>query len=309
MATEKSFDDADAAPPPGGRRHFALIVNPQAGGGSTRAARVLAHLTDGGCHVEQWQANSPDELAAHIRNSGKTGVDAIIVAGGDGTLRTALQAQKRNSAPIALLPCGTANVIARDTGLPANAATLARIYRHGPARTVHGGRVNDSLFLMSAGVGFDARVVSTVNPALKRYTGRLAYAAAAMTLWRHWGDEGPYLVSIDDAPAEEAASLIVLNTRLYGGGFMLDPEGGVDRPGLRVILFHGGRRRDVMRYALAGAMGRLQRLKDVTFRQAQAIRIFSPLDRDLCQIDGDPGPACPLTITALDAAGRLILPN
>ncbi len=309
MATEKSPDDTDVASPPGGRRHFALIVNPQAGRGGMQATPVLAHLTACGCHIDEWQANSPDELAAHIRNSGKTGVDAIIIAGGDGTLRTALQAQRRSSAPIALLPCGTANVIARDTGLPSDAAALARIYRYGPARTVHGGYVNGNLFLMSAGAGFDARVVGTVNPALKQRVGRMAYAAAAMALWRHWGGGRPYLVSTDGAPAEAAASLIVLNTRLYGGGFMLDPEGGIDRPGLRVILFHGGRRRDMARYALAGAMGRLQRLKDVTFRQAREIRIISPLKHDFCQIDGDPGPACPLTITALDAAGRLILPG
>ncbi len=309
MAVKKHSADADTLHQPGERSRFIMLVNPRAGGGDKLPRQVRAHLEGCGCHVRELEAKTPEELNAHVAATGQAEADAIIIAGGDGTLRTALQAQQRHNPPLALLPCGTANVIARDIGLPRRARALARICRQGPVRPVHGGLVNDTLFLMSVGAGFDARAVATVNPALKRCAGRLAYLAAAIALLRHWPDEGPYRIAIDGGPEEEAASAIVLNTRLYGGGFMIDPDGGMDRPGLRAILFHGGRRRDLLRYVLAGLSGRLRHLKDVSFRQARNIRIVSPRQHDICQIDGDPGPACPLTVTACTGAGRMIVPR
>ena len=79
-----------------------------------------------------------------------------------------------------LLPFGTANVLAREIGLPRDPERLAELIAHGAARPIWPGRVGDRLFLTMASSGFDAETVAAVNPRLKRHIGRFAFAWAIL---------------------------------------------------------------------------------------------------------------------------------
>jgi diacylglycerol kinase family enzyme len=108
--------------------------------------------------------------------------DRVIVAGGDGTISSALYALRGCPVPVALYPAGTANLFARNLHLPSDPAELARIVFDGtPVRLDLGELdINEGRgFFVMAGVGFDAGLIERAQP-LKPILGESAYIVAAL---------------------------------------------------------------------------------------------------------------------------------
>ncbi len=109
--------------------------------------------------------------------------DVVVAAGGDGTINEVANGLIKATGavpPLAIIPLGTANVLAEEIGLRGQPAAIAKAIACGDRITVHLGLANGRHFIMMAGVGFDAHVVANVDLALKRRTGKIAYA------WRPW---------------------------------------------------------------------------------------------------------------------------
>src|SRR5216683_5961023 len=177
----------DAAPP--SRRRALIVVNPAAGrSGSSRRRldRVVAALERRGCVVVLRRAGPASGDVERLAREAEAEFDVIVAAGGDGTLNAVVNGMESAPRAVALLPFGTANVLAREIGLPRDPERLAELIAAGPARPIWPGRVGDRLFLMMASSGFDAETVAAVNPRLKRHAGRLAFAWAILVcLWRY----------------------------------------------------------------------------------------------------------------------------
>jgi len=188
--------------------------------------------------------------------------DVIAAAGGDGTVNAVANGIGENSRPIAVLPLGSANVLARELGLPRRSEALAALLAEAPAGPVWPGRIGDRLFLMMAGVGFDAAVVAAVDPGLKRRIGRLAFLwAILLRLVRY---RPPELSVRADGREYSAAALIAAKGRFYAGPFLIAPSGNLAEPTLDLVLFRDGGRIAAMRYLVALPLGRIPRLKSAT---------------------------------------------
>jgi diacylglycerol kinase family enzyme len=127
------------------------------------------------------------------------GAGLIIAAGGDGTINEVVEGMVHSRVPLAILPAGTANVLAMEMKLGAKLERVAeRLEECRPQRipvgrlTCDGGRV-ERHFMLMAGIGLDAQIVYNVNAAIKARVGKLAYWVSA------W-DNSPW------KPAESAAS-------------------------------------------------------------------------------------------------------
>jgi diacylglycerol kinase family enzyme len=111
----------------------------------------------------------------------------IAVAGGDGTINEVMNGLVRRSATapaLAIVPLGTANVLAHELGLDVSAASIARTIVAGRALLVHPGEAcgdgDPRCFSLMAGAGFDAKVVAGVSAPLKRRFGKAAYVWRSM---------------------------------------------------------------------------------------------------------------------------------
>src|SRR5204863_6128250 len=104
--------------------------------------------------------------------------DVIVAAGGDGTVHAVVNGLRGRAIPIGMVPLGTANVLAREIGLPRRAAPLAALIAAAPARPIWPGRIGARLFVMMASAGFDSETVAAIHPLLKARAGRLAFACA-----------------------------------------------------------------------------------------------------------------------------------
>src|SRR5207253_7024298 len=104
----------------------------------------------------------------------------VLAAGGDGTVAEVMAAAHQQNMPMGIVPRGTANIVARELGLPASwkKATRRALERFPSTRAVDLVRVNDGYSALASGIGFDATVMRNTPRALKYWLGRAAYLVA-----------------------------------------------------------------------------------------------------------------------------------
>jgi diacylglycerol kinase family enzyme len=241
-------------------------------------------------------------------------VDVIVAAGGDGTINEVVNglANERTgpggpggALPLAVLPLGTANVLAAEIGLDPDPGALARTIAQGPMRPVALGQANGRLFGVVLGAGFDAHVVDGVDTGLKRWIGKGAYVWEAVRQLGRFGFP-EYRVTLDGT-CHTAASVIVTKGRYYAGRFVIAPEARFEAPELRVCLFSRPGAWNALRYAVALGLGRLARLPDVRVLPAREVLIEGP-EGDPVQGDGDIVTRLPVRVRVLPEALRIVMP-
>jgi diacylglycerol kinase (ATP) len=271
-------------------RRLLVIHNPTAG---RRAARKLARwrvaLDALEAQVTLVHTEAPLHAIELAAGADARSFDAVAVAGGDGTINEAVNGLARSGLPLALLPLGTANVLANELGLPRDLDTLARIAAFAPARTVWPAEIASAAhaepwrFLLMAGVGFDAEVVAHLDLRLKRRIGKGAYAlgSVAQLLRRACAVD-----AVIDNATLRPASLVVARAHFYGGRFVLAPKARLDEPRLHAVVFPDASRLASLRYMAAVVLGCLARQRDVAVRSAERIELRGPAGVPV-QIDGD----------------------
>lgn len=218
--------------------------------------------------------------------------DVIAAAGGDGTLNAVVNGvfrARESERPIfALLPLGTANVLARELGLPhrrrGNAETFAALIAEAEPRPIWPGRVGDRLFVTMASAGFDAQTVAAVNPWFKRRFGRLAFVWAFLVCLARYRP-ADLTVRVDNIDYR-AAGIVAAKGRFYAGSYVIAPAADLTMPILDLVLFRRSGRVAVLRYLLALLRGRLTGLPDVTRVHGQAIFVIGPASIPV-QADGE----------------------
>jgi YegS/Rv2252/BmrU family lipid kinase len=290
-----------------GRCRIFLIHNPISGRRRSRLLQeVLAHLEAMGCRIDVHETSRRDHAQEIAAQASQADYDRIVVSGGDGTINEAINGLTPDSPPVAIIPRGTANVLAAELGLGPAAKEIAQTIVHGEVRTVSVGEVNGRRFLLMAGVGFDARVVATVSSPLKRAIGKGAYVfASAVQMFK--GGFPRFQVLIDGV-LHEAASVVVANAHYYGGKFVCAPDARLEDPRLHVCLFERGSRWYVAVYGIALVLGLLPNAPGYRILPATRVEIRQPEGAEI-QSDGDFVGVTPALVTVTPHAARLLFPR
>ena len=277
-------------------RRILVIHNPVAG--RRRRAlvtQVIHELASIGFEVTVRHTARPSHAEA-IARSEASAFDLIIAAGGDGTVNEVLNGLGDASLPLAILPIGTANVLAAEAGLPVQPGTFAAFLAAMPPRPVWLAEIEGRRFALMATVGFDAAVVGSVSERLKYAMGKGAYLVAACRCWTANRPRRYRLVV--DGQEFEAGAAVIAKSRYYGGRFSVAPEARVSCPLLHVALLSGTRRRDILRHVAALARGTLHQQRDVRIIAGHQVTITGE-DGAPVQVDGDIRATVPATIRAL----------
>ena len=143
------------------------------GGGLPELRKVLGQegVTDPLWYEVKKSRKSPK----YAQKAVDEGADVLFVWGGDGTVQRCIDAVAGSGAVVAILPAGTANLLATNLGVPADLARAVRIGLHGDRRRLDTGSVNGEHFAVMAGAGFDARMIADADRGLKDRLGRAAY--------------------------------------------------------------------------------------------------------------------------------------
>ncbi len=105
----------------------------------------------------------------------REGAELVFVWGGDGMVQRTLDALAGSGCPVAIVPAGTANLLATNLGIPKDIIACVKIGLSGTRRPIDLGTFNGEHFAVLAGVGFDAQLIADADAGLKEHFGRLAY--------------------------------------------------------------------------------------------------------------------------------------
>jgi YegS/Rv2252/BmrU family lipid kinase len=204
-----------------------LLVNRRARRGAEPLDVALAVFQRAGFETETVTAPSAEEACEAIVNAAP-GRDAIVLAGGDGTINNAVEALIAAGLPVGILPLGTANDLARSLGLPLDAAGAAEVIVAGRVRRIDVGEVNGAPFLNVAHVGLGAVLADRLSGRMKRWLGPFAYGAAAL---RSLGRIRPFraeLVVPEGRVAMRTFNVTVGNGRYFGGSGIVAADAELD---------------------------------------------------------------------------------
>jgi diacylglycerol kinase (ATP) len=293
------------------RRRFFLVENPGAGiSGSPLAEDVVRLLAKGGGLVTR--ARSPDMPAARlaVRTAAESGsYDAIVAAGGDGTIRNAAAALIATDMPLGIIPIGTGNVLAHEIGLARTPMAIARMLLEGPVARIACAQANGEPFLLMVGAGFDARVVAALDQRLKSRLGRVAYAGPLLGAIMRPADT---LIVTVDGRRHVATWAVIANARHYGGRFVLAPRTGILQRGLEAILFKTRSRALLFSHLMSLAAGQLEPRAgqggDVEMLPCSRVSVTARNPVPV-QIDGDALGTTPIEVDAGTCEVCLILPG
>ncbi len=288
---------------------FCFIINPKSG----------SHLDISGLrHLCQWLRSRGDQICLNLTRSlehagelaamaCQSNTSVIIVAGGDGTVRSVLQSMAGCPTPVMILPCGTENLLASELGLDGSIKTTIQCLEHGLLRNLDLGRVNGRIFTSIVGVGFDAEVVQMVHQ------GRSGHITHADYIWpicrTFWEHNFPHFQIEADGKlvCDEPALAFVGNISRYAVGLKILPDANCSDGFLHLCIYKCRKRRTLLKHSLMTVLGKSHTSPQVVRLKCRDVIIRSPQPQYV-QIDGDPGPLLPLHIESIPHAVKVFTP-
>lgn len=252
-------------------------------------------------------AHGPTDATALAAQAAARGDDCVVAVGGDGTLHRVLNGVAGTTTALALVPAGTANVWAREAGIPADPVLALRLVAEGARPRLDTGSVGESSFLLMASAGLDSLVAGQVGGAIKRHIGSFAYLGrAAIELWNYRGLSAE--IEIDGERLRgPILAFLAGNTRSYGGLIEIAREARADDGLLDVCLFQGRGRRRFVRHLTNTARGRHLLDAAVVHRRARQVTLTIE-ERWPVQADGEVVGQTPVTIRCMPRSVTVVVP-
>ncbi len=238
-ARKRRGTDGDGTTPP----RAAVIVNPiKVGDGAAFQRKVDKALTSRGFADPLWLETTEDDSGhAMARQAVEDAVDLVLVAGGDGTVRVVCAELARTGIPVAVVPAGTGNLLARNLGIPMDLDEALYRLLDGHNRTidlveVHGDHLDSELFAVMAGVGLDAAIIDDAPADLKKRLGWPAYLVSALKNINH--PSVKVRIRLDGGPPLErrVRTVVVGNVGYLQANIPLLPDARPDDGKLDVIV-------------------------------------------------------------------------
>jgi YegS/Rv2252/BmrU family lipid kinase len=255
-------------------RRVALIYNPASGQFSARrkaeVEKALSVFRVAGVTAEAMETREAGEATHHAQQAINEGCDAVLACGGDGTVHEIVQSLVGTDVALGVIPLGTANALASDLGLVGAPDKVARkLLQAEPARISVGrihyqdqaGNSDSRYFVVAAGIGADALVMSRMDAGLKRRLGYMLYMIECFRTWATFsfplfeaalpanGNGGGRVLDV--------SQLLAVRVRSFGGVLgMLAPGASLNNGNLRLLAFKTQSRMHYLKFLLAALAGR-----------------------------------------------------
>ena len=148
------------------------------GGGLLELRRTLERA--GVADPDWYEVPKSRKAPAEVKRALAAGVDLLFVWGGDGIVQRCIDTVAGSDVPLAIVPAGTSNLLARNLGIPMDIGEAVAVGLHGARRRLDVGRFNKERFAVMAGVGIDAAMIRDADGALKDRLGRAAYVLTGL---------------------------------------------------------------------------------------------------------------------------------
>jgi diacylglycerol kinase (ATP) len=304
-------------------RNALLIHNPNAGGGGNGRRRTLdaaRHIfAAGGIQSELAETTGPGHATEIAERAANEGRGLVIACGGDGTLNEVINGlaahQNGHRVPLALLPGGTANILAKELDLPWDIPSAAEKLVRGTVKEIALGLATPleqpekkKYFLSVGGAGPDGMIVYSLDLDLKARLGILAYWwQGAREVFRY--NFPHFRIAIGDQKID-ASLVIVGRTKNYGGPFKITTGADLFENQFEIMALTTQSGLRYLSYLPSLWTGNLRGSEGVHFHKADSV-VCEPLDKNplYAQVDGEPLSRLPVEFKIVPRALKLLVPT
>jgi diacylglycerol kinase family enzyme len=234
----------------------------------------------------------------------------LVAAGGDGTVGDLVN--RFPDVPLAILPLGTENLLARHLGIPCDGRFVAELIARRSTRQIDVGLLNGRRFTLMVSAGFDADVVHRVHARRQGNIRKSNYIQPILeTLRSYRYPEMRVTVDAQGPPAERPLAgrlVVVANLPEYALGLPIAAGAAGDDGLLDLRLFQRPSGFQMFRYLYKVARRQHEELPDVRVSRVRTVRIDSDLPVPI-QCDGDPGGWTPAEISILPGGLTVLVPK
>lgn len=262
-------------------KHLTIIYNPKSGATLFRLPYRLQRqknevnhfFSQRGIAVTFKETRYPNHAQKLVKELSLP-CDCLAVMGGDGTLNEVIQALVGTSIPLGIIPTGTANVFARNLGIPIPILQACEFLLNAPFTCLSLGQVNTRYFTCMMGIGFDAFVISQADKWLKKYLGKYAYFMSALLALCTYPNTS-FLVTTDHTNTLQSCFSIVSRGPYYAGHYVLDACYSMTESKLLTVHVTRHSRWAILCFFWHLYKGTLNRYKDVTIIRCDTCNIQS----------------------------------
>jgi len=288
---------------------------------------VAEILRQVGMDVEVSPTAGPGAASELANKAASQGSDIVLVCGGDGTINEVINGLAGSQASLGLLPGGTANILARDMGLPLNPVRAAtELSRWSPRRiplgkatwwiakaSINGAPAEKGqairYFMTVAGIGFDAHVVYKLSPQMKSSWGVTGYIMEALRQVFRYPFQG-ICCRTDGGPDRIATFAAVQRAGNYGGWLHLTPDARFFDERFTLCLFKSHNRARYFLYAGLVLAHQHFHLGDVELVETHKLCCAAQVAGETIrfELDGEPVGTLPATFEIVPDALTLLVP-
>ncbi|MHB8652745.1 MAG: diacylglycerol/lipid kinase family protein [Terriglobia bacterium] len=299
-----------------------IIYNPTAGWRPRKRERQVreaaSSLETQGISVQIVPTTGPDTARGLARDAVARGEELIVVCGGDGTINEVINGIAPGKTTLGILPGGTANIFAKELGLPHHPVRAARELVNWVPRRIalgratwpkgNGGQIESRFFLSLAGIGFDAYIVRKLALEFKKDWGVVAYIWEAIRQTLRY--PFPTFVCRINGREIYATFALVQRTKRYAGWLRMAPGAEIFEPHFSLCAFKSRHWWRYFIYAAAVIARQHLRLADVELVQTQKIDCGPGINGTVIdfELDGELAGQLPVTFEIVPDALTVLVP-
>ncbi len=291
------------------RKKLFVIVNPVSGGlkSFNIGSRIKKALEKTGLSFDLLYTRRSIGATTLCKSIDEDAYDTVIAAGGDGTINEVVNGMSGKKIKLGIIPVGTVNVLAKELNIPLQVEKAVGIIAKGKVKTIDTVSADERVFVLMAGVGFDAYSIFKVDSGVKRYFGVFAYVFASVYAALRYPSRLLRISMDNNRKRDEGYFVLVSNTAYYGGKIPVAPDARMDDGYIDVLVFKSRKIYLLFHYLGASLLGKHSAVSYMQHYRVKNLTVTSE-QNVLVHTDAEIAGSLPMRFQVRPKSLRIIVP-